>query len=182
MAGKWQARDLKLIDALDAMERRPFAGTAWRAIREGRSALAGHPSGGRWDPGTFDVIYLSLDPKGAMAELYFHLSRQPVFPSRNFSLHQIAVQARSVLRFDDLRDLGALGVESSAYSSLLYAPTQKIGDAAAFLGFDGIIAPSARWSCMNLVLFVDHLRPADLELVESSHIEWEKWREQATMD
>lgn len=171
-----QPRDLGLLDALEALERVPFEGSAWRAIREGRTPLVGHPSGGRWDPGTFDVIYTSLDPVGALAELYFHLSRQPVIPSRvDFHLHQLTIRTRSTLRFADLRDLEPLGVEASEYSTLLYERTQEIGDAAAFLGFDGIIAPSARSPSLNLVLFVDHLQPDDLELVESSRIDWRKW-------
>lgn len=170
-----QPRDLELLDALDALERTPYDGSAWRAIREGRSPLVGHPSGGRWDPGTFDVIYTSLDPEGALAELYFHLSRQPLFPSRPFHLHQLAVRTRSTLRFADLRDLQPLGVDPSEYSTLLYERTQEIGDAAAFLGFDGIIAPSARSPFLNLVLFVEHLQADDLELVDSSRIDWRKW-------
>lgn len=130
-----QPRDLELLDALDALERMPFQGPAWRAIREGRSPLVGHPSGGRWDPGTFNVIYTSLDPEGAVAELYFHLSRQPVFPSRaDFHLHQLTIRTRSTLRFADLRDLAPLAVEASEYSTLLYERTQEIGDAAAFRG------------------------------------------------
>ena len=171
-----QPRDLELLDALDALERAPYEGPAWRAIREGRSPLVGHPSGGRWDPGIFDVIYTSLDAEGALAELYFHLSRQPVFPSRvRFHLHQLAIRTRSTLRFADLRGLEPLGVEACECSSLLYERTQEIGDAAAFLGFDGIIAPSARSPTLNLVLFVDHLQPDDLELVDSSPIDWLKW-------
>jgi hypothetical protein len=31
--------------------------------------------------------------------------------------------------------------------------TQEIADSAYFLGFDGLIAPGARWACLNLVLF-----------------------------
>lgn len=40
---------------------------------------------------------------------------------------------------------------------------------------DGIIAPSARSPCLNLVLFVDHLQPDDLELVDSSRIDGQEW-------
>ena len=64
MAGR-RARDLKLLDALDALPRIPFEGTAWRAVRERRDPLQGHPSGGRWDLGTFDVLYTSMEPNGA---------------------------------------------------------------------------------------------------------------------
>ncbi|MBM3574071.1 MAG: hypothetical protein FJX52_17180 [Alphaproteobacteria bacterium] len=36
----------------------------------------------------------------------------------------------------------------------------EIAEAACFLGFDGLIASSARWDCLNLVLFTGRLPPA----------------------
>ena len=47
-----------------------------------------------------------------------------------------------------------------------------------FLGFDGIIAPSARWSCEAIVLFLDILSLDDIERVSQAPIEWTAWREQ----
>ena len=176
MKNPWTARDHVLLDALDRLPRSPFAGPVWRAIVDGRDPLVGFPSNGRWDPGVFDVIYYSLTSNGALAELYFHLSRQPVFPSKSFSLHQVRVQARATLRFANLSELEGLGVEVGQYSEILYRRTQEIGDAAHFLGFDGIIAPSARADAHNLVVFVDRLELDDLELESSSAIDWSGWR------
>jgi RES domain len=172
MAGR-RARDIELLDALDALPRVPFEGTVWRAVREGRDPLQGHPSGGRWDPGTFDVLYTSMEPDGAIAEIHFHLSRQPVFPSRlAFGLHEIAVPTTKTLRFVDLSALAPLGVDAAQYGDVLYGRTQAIGDAADFLGFDGLIAPNARWPCENLVIFTDRLAPVDLEVLAVATIDW----------
>lgn len=110
--------------------------------------------------------------------MHFHLSRQPVFPSTvEFSLSEIEVTTRETVMLGDLSDLEPLGVEPGRYSSILYERTQEIGDAAAFLGFDGIIIPSARWDCLNLVIFCDSLTPHDLVLRSSSTVGWEDWRE-----
>lgn len=57
-----------------------------------------------------------------------------------------------------------------------YKRTQAIGDAAFFLGFDGILAPSARWNCRNLVVVCDRFAPADLTVVESVPVDWNDWR------
>jgi hypothetical protein len=177
MAGR-RARDIGLLDALDALPRIPFKGTVWRAVREGRDPLQGHPSAGRWDPGTFDVLYTAMEPDGAIAEIHFHLSRQPVFPSRlMFRLHAIAVRTRKTLRFADLSALARLGVDGARYGNVLYNRTQAIGDAADFLGFDGLIAPNARWPCQNLVIFTDRLAPADLEARSARPIDWTAWRQ-----
>jgi RES domain-containing protein len=177
-----KARDLELLDALDALERTPFQGTAWRAAREGRDPAQGHPSAGRWDPGTFDVLYTDLEPEGAMAEIHFHLSRQPVFPSKiRYHLHELAIRTRRTLRLADMRALAALGVDHSRYREILYARTQEIGDAAHFLGFDGILAPSARWPCLNLTLFTDRSAPEDLSIIGSQPVDVAAWRQRRSI-
>ena len=170
-------RDRALLDALDAFDRVPYGGETWRVVREGRDPLQGSASGGRWDPTLFDVLYTSLDRDGAVAEVHFHLSRQPVFPSKiRHGLHRIRVRTRKTLRLPDLNVMVSLGVDPGRYREILYEPTQAIGDAAYFLGFDGIIAPNARWSCDNLILFTDQIAPDDLEVIESSKVDWIEWR------
>jgi len=173
-----RARDLALLDALDAHAGVSFEGDVWRIVREGRDVLQGYPAGARLDPGTFDVLYTSLERDGALAEIHFHLTRQPVFPSRLRSvLHRIAVRTERTLRLADLAAVERLGVSREAYAGLSYERTQEIGDAAAFLGFDGILAPSARWPCQNLVLFPDRLRPNDLAVRHSEPVDWQAWRD-----
>lgn len=180
MPGAQKPRDPALLDALDAFDRVRYSGETWRAVRNGRDPLQGSASGGRWDPTLFDVLYTSLAPDGAIAEVHFHLSRQPVFPSRiRYALHRIKVRTSKTLRLPDLNSMVPLGVDPTRYREMLYEPTQVIGDAAYFLGFDSIIAPNARWSCNNLILFIDQIAPADLEVVESSDINWSEWRKKA---
>jgi RES domain-containing protein len=172
-----RARDLELLDVLDAHAGVSFSGDVWRVVREERDVLQGYPAGARWDPGSFDVLYTALAPEGALEEIHFHLSRQPVFPSKIRSvLHRITVQTKRTLRLADLQAIEALGVTAETYVSLDYGRCQEIGDAAAFLGFDGVLAPSARWPCQNLVLFSDSYAPGDLQVVESSPVDWADWR------
>ncbi len=170
-------RDPALLDALDAFDRVPYAGETWRTVRDGRDPLQGSVSGGRWDPTLFDVLYTSLDPDGAVAEVQFHLSRQPVFPSKiRYGLHRIKVRTAKTLRLPNLDAMVPLGVDPARYREILYEQTQAIGDAAYFLGFDSIIAPNARWSCDNLILFTDQIALADLEVIESRKVNWTEWR------
>jgi RES domain-containing protein len=183
MSDARRARDLDLLDALEALERVRVDSTVWRAVRKGCDPLSGSATAGRWDPGTFDVLYTALERDGAIAEMHFHLSRQPVFPSKvDFTVTEIAVRTMRTLKFADLNELKPLGVNVKDYAKVLYRRTQEIGDAAAFLGFDGIIAPSARWDCHNLVIFSDQVRPDDLELIESSVIDFAAWRRESALD
>ena len=177
MPGARTPRDPALLDALDAFDRVRYAGDTWRVVRHGRDPLQGSASGGRWDPTSFDALYTSLNPDGAVAEVLFQLSRQPVFPSRiRYGLHRIKVRVTKALKLPDLDAMVPLGVDPARYREILYAPTQAIGDAAYFLGFDSIIAPNARWSCNNLIVFTDQIAPTDLEIIESSEINWTDWR------
>ena len=74
------------------------------------------------------------------------------------------------------------GVEAEKYSGVLYEKTQIIADAAAFLGFDGIIAPNARWKCLNLIIFSDRISPQDLALRSSTLIDWDVWKRKHVSD
>jgi len=176
-----RARDIALLDALDAHPGVSFAGSVWRIVRRERDVLQGYKSGARWDPGTFDVLYTSMAREGALEEIHFHLSRQPVFPSKIQSvLHEISVQTRRTLKLADLAAVTALGVNPESFVSLNYSRTQEIADAADFLGFDGIIAPSARWPCHNLILFTDKFSPTDFSILSSENVDWSIWRSQRT--
>ena len=172
-----RARNLDLLDALDKCERIAIEGVVWRVVREGRNPLSGYASRGRWDTGQCDVLYTAFEPDGAIAEIYFHLSRQPVFPSNaQFTLNEIAIKTQTTLRFVNLRELIPFGVEVSEYPGILYEKTREIADAAYFLGFDGIISPNARWSCLNLVVFTGCIRPENRALISTSIVDWEEWK------
>ncbi len=75
-------------------------------------------------------------------------------------------------------DLATLGVDLARYGERDYDRTQKIGAALVFLGFDGLIAPSARWPCDNLMIFGDnHALTEKLEVVGEELFEWRVWAE-----
>jgi RES domain-containing protein len=172
-----KARDLKLLDAVDAAPRKTFKGDVWRVARQGRDALNGSRIPARWNPGTFDALYTSLAANTALSEIYFHLARQPVFPSKlQSSLHRIAVDVSELLLLNTLDELSRLDVDSSGYNGLDYTRTQDIADAAYFLGFHGLIAPSARASGLNLILFVDKIDLGALSVAATEPVDWPVWR------
>jgi hypothetical protein len=173
-----RARDYELLDALGALTPEPFEGTVWRTTHDERDPLQPSNALGRWSPGDIDVLYTSLEADGARAEVYFHLSRQPVFPSQViYLLYKLTVKTKETLRFVDVEALSALGVDKDRYSEILPGRTQEIADAALFMGFDGLIVPSARWKCHNLVIFTDKICFDDIEVHKIEEINWEEWRD-----
>lgn len=168
-----------MLDALDAIAPTSFEGDVWRIARQGRDALRGSTAQGRWGPdGAFEVLYTSLERDGALAEIGYRLTLEPVWPSRlAHELHRIAALADRTLRFADISALQPLGVDPARYESLDYAATQAIAAAAHFLEFDGLLVPSARAPCLNLVIFLDRLGPScRLGVRESSAVDWDAWR------
>ena len=175
-----KARDHALLDAIDGFERIDFSKPVWRVARESRDPLQGGRSPSRWCIGTFDVLYTSLERDGALAEVYDLLSSQPVWPSKMKTfVHSVSVRMSEVLRIPDLKTLSTLGVDLSRYREREYSRTQEIADAAYFLGFTGIIVPSARWQCSNLIVFTDRVPPSDIHIIETedSPIDLRRWRE-----
>ena len=90
-------------------------------------------------------------------------------------VHRIRVQADNTLTLI-VADLLKLEVDMTLYKSHNYLRTQEIGDAVAFLECDGLIVPSARWSCDNLVLYTEnHKLDNELAVVATEQIDWRAW-------
>jgi RES domain len=63
-----------------------------------RDPLVGNDAGGRWHPAnSFEALYTSLEADGSLAEMYYHLSRAPVFASSHMRLHRLRVQTKKLV-------------------------------------------------------------------------------------
>jgi hypothetical protein len=174
-----RVHDRSVLDALEKLDPEPFDSDVWRVARKGRDPLRGSAANGRWGaPGELEVLYTSEQRDGALAEVGFRLSLEPVWPSLiQHQIHILAVQAERTLRLVDMRELAGLGVDISRYETFEYGATQAIAAAAHFLEFDGMLVPSARLACLNLVLFIDRVsQTGRLQLVSSEDVDWSDWR------
>jgi hypothetical protein len=124
------------------------------------------------------VLHTALEADGALSEIYFHVSRgQPIFPSRiRHELCELSAKTERTLILAGMDDLVSLGVEKEKYHQILYKRTQDIAATAAFMGFDGIIAPGTRYVCNNLVLFLDNYNLEDIEVASKLPVDWTEWR------
>jgi len=178
-------RDPDLLERLGSFPTEAFDGEVFRITRRNLDPVAPSTAGGRWmQRGGAAVLYTSLIREGALAEISFHWGRLTPLPSRPALLHRLGVTAKSTLRLI-LADLGTLGLDTGSYQTgdhadmqRVYEQTQRIGDAVAYLGCDGLLAPSARWACENLVLFTEN-HGTDmsnaLEVLESEECDWLAW-------
>jgi RES domain len=179
MSSGGRVHDRLVLDALEKLDPEPFDSDVWRVTRKGRDPLRGSSANGRWGaPGELEVVYTSELRDGALAEVGFRLSLEPVWPSLiQHQIHILAARVERTLRLVDMSELENLGVEISRYETFEYGATQAIAAAAHFLEFDGMLVPSARFACANLVLFADRVaHTGHLQLVSSEDVDWLDWR------
>jgi RES domain-containing protein len=179
MTGFERVHDRAILDALESLSSEKFTGELWRVTRKGRDALRGSSAKGRWSPvGEFEVLYTSLEREGALAEIGYRLSLEPVWPSQlQHEIHSIDAHTERTLRFADLAQLAPLGVDVARYESFDYTACQAIAAAAYFLEFDGLIVPSARAPCSNVVVFMDRMTDNNrLDVRTSEAVDWASWR------
>ena len=173
--------DQDLVDLLAESRTDPFTGEVFRATRMAADPTAPSISGGRWAPPPGDgpgiyVLYTSLNRDGAIAEVASFLAGLTPIPGpRPIKVTRLAATIARTLRLA-FTDLTALGVDLNRYGERDYNRTQQIGAALAFLGLDGLIAPSARWSCDNLMIFGEnHALTEKLDPLSEEKIDWRAW-------
>ena len=176
--------DPDLADRLSTFATQPFNGEVFRATAAKADPVAPSLYGGRWarpqnrDPGT-NVLYTSMERNGALAEMASFLADLTPIPGpRKIKVTQLAVTTSHTLRLVRA-SLDDLGIDMNRYGERDYARTQEIGSTLAWLGLDGLIAPSARWACENLMIFTDnHTLGEKLEPLHEELVEWRQWAQQ----
>lgn len=156
-------RESALIDALESVEPQKYDGLVWRSVKEHRDPTTCFSSQGRWDDGSFEVLYTSETKTTAIEERFFHIYYgQPLIPSKvRFRLFSLHVRLEHVLDLCDFHYLATLGIDTSLFGQLSYRyrtkeyeRSQDVAEVCAFLGADGILVPSARVDTeRNLVVF-----------------------------
>jgi hypothetical protein len=180
--GSW-VHDPELVEKLAAFDQTPFKGLVWRATGCSRDPMAFSYNGGRWAPPSSitstPVLYTSFEKEGAIHEMASWLALLTPAPSKPIMVHSLRVTARSVIRLE-LSHLASLGVNVQEYEERNYAAmdefppskSQEIGAALSFLGVDGLIVPSARFACDNLVLFDNQTNQIEIEEVGAEIVNW----------
>lgn len=168
--------DPRLLDKLSRFSASTFDGEVYRATPLNLNPLSPSTAGGRWSPrSSVPVLYTSLERDGALAEISYHWSLLDPIPTKPVALHRIRTSARQTVRISE-SSLGELGVELGRIGEIHYKLTQDIGAAVAFLGHDGLIIPSARWRCENLILFAENSSlEATLQVLDTEEIDWRNW-------
>lgn len=169
-----------LLDRISAYDPIRFDDTCYRATRRSLDPLTPSLAGGRWMvPQYRSVLYTSCTRTGAISELAFHLAQQSPLPTKPILVHPLTYSSKNTLRLARPH-LEGLGIEWNRFSEVDYALTHQIGAVAAFLQYDGLIVPSARCNCENVIIFTDNEGP-DTRVAtvgEMEEVDWLSWARQ----
>jgi hypothetical protein len=173
--------DQGLVDHLSRLRVERFEGEVFRATGVSANPLASSVMGGRWAPSAQDgfdvpVLYTSFEWDGAVAEVVSYLVELTPLPlSRPLKVSRLGVSTAKTLRLARV-NLESLDVDMNRYGERDYRQTQNIGAVLAFLELDGLIAPSARWSCDNLMIFTANSSLNErLEVIDAEEVRWQSW-------
>jgi hypothetical protein len=127
-------------------------------------------------PDLTPTLYTSCVADGAMAEIVHYWRQLTPMPSKPVTLHELRLHTKKSLRLGR-PDLEGLGVNWATFATGSIERTQAIGAAVAHLEYDGLIAPSARWACDNVMLFMTNHDGLDdsLVVVRSEDVDWRDW-------
>ena len=179
--------DPELIDQIEKLPTTRFDGAVFRATGMKADPTAFSASGGRWaapeiEEGGFSILYTSLEAQGAIAEVASYLALLTPVPRKPLRLHRLDVSVEKALKIV-VGDFDALGIDTRTYKQRNYDRTQRVGAAINFLELDGLLAPSARWECDNLMIFASrHSMDSKLVISDSEDITFAEWIKLAQSD
>jgi RES domain-containing protein len=152
----------EVANVLGSLKSSSWSGTVYRMMLGENPPDRENTQGARWNPPDLAAIYTSLKPETAIAEVEYNLARQPrpVRPDLRKTLYELSVALGAVVDLSSvLPDLERLGIGRDQLFSDDMKISQEIGRAIAWLGFDGLLVPSARADGMNLVIYPSRATP-----------------------
>lgn len=128
--------------------------------------------GGRWNaPDGTATIYLASPEVTCRAEARRLIDSQGVtrvrFPR---VIHTVSVDRLRVVDLSEATLLASVGLSIEDVEADDWSPCQRVGDAVAFLGYEGLVAPSATGSGIVIVAFGPRLSLSQLIVLDSSEL------------
>ena len=148
-----------LLDRLQAAAASPWQGRAFRHMFADYPPDAENTRGARWNPAEVAAVYTSLTRDGVIAEANHQIALQPLPPRVKRTVYEIDIALTSVVDLTGSEALVSLDLASDDIAGDDMTACQQIGGAAAWLGRDGVLVPSARSDAVNLVIFAANREP-----------------------
>ena len=168
-----------LYRVLDELGPSHIDGVFFRHTGPNRDPLSGAGAslmGGRWNPPGIETLYLARPLATCRAEFHRMAAGQGSGP-QSFLPRMVHTVAITDLKVADLTVEGAIAAVGLSTEALTgpFEPCQLVGDAAATLGLEGVLAPSAADNGEVLAVFLRHTHSSELTVLRSERVENEQW-------
>ncbi len=169
--------DPQLLARVDALDPLALSTQAFRHVAHDRHPLSGTGArlhGGRWNPpDSFATLYLALERPTTVSEFYRLAARQGRAPEDFLPrrMYRYEVSLGAVLDLRDPTARASVELGEAELRSNDAAKCRQIGEAAHYLGLEGILAPSAAGEGTVLAVFFDRLH-ADSQIRDIDHEPW----------
>jgi RES domain-containing protein len=155
-----------LLDILQTAAVSTWEGTVYRHMFGAHGPARGNTTGARWNEPPLEAIYTSCERDTALAEAEYYLAAQPLRPKAKRVLYTIRVSVKTVLDLTAPDILDRLGITPAILQGDDHSPCRLIGNAANWLGHDGLLVPSARRAGgTNLVIYQQDLSANDFKVL-----------------
>lgn len=163
--------DPELLDRLRQLGSETWKGVVYRHMLAGYDPLRQNTRGARWNPPGTGAIYTSLNRTTALAEAEHQLAVQPLRPRGERRLFRIRVELKHTIDLTDRQLLQEFGITPEILAGDDLSACQRLGGAVSSLAHDGLLAPSARASGSNLVIFpLNQKAEAEFTIIDSESI------------
>ncbi|HEV7242714.1 MAG TPA: RES family NAD+ phosphorylase [Thermoanaerobaculia bacterium] len=143
-----------MLDILQTAGVSAWEGTVYRHMFGALSPAHSNTTGARWNPPPLEAIYTSCERETALAEAEYSIASQPLRPKAKRTLYTIRVSLQNVVDLTAPGLLPLLGITDDVLSGSDQSSCRLIGAAVNWLGYDGLLVPSARCGGgTNLVIY-----------------------------
>jgi RES domain-containing protein len=156
-----------LLQALDDLGAVPWSGEAYRETAPQYPAISGSGAsaiGGRWNPVGVSTIYLATPVEACVAE-FMRRAKGQARGVQSFlprDLHVISVRELQVVDLTGERARVSVGIRLVDIEDVDRSACQQVGEAAHYLGFQGVLAPSATHVGLVLACFERNIQRGQL--------------------
>jgi RES domain-containing protein len=163
---------LEMLDTLQSAAMSAWQGIVYRHMFGSHPPARVNTEGARWNAPGLAAIYTSCERETALAEAEYYISLQPLRPRAKRTLFTIRVSLHKVIDLTARDLLSRLGVTEDVLSGINQGPCRTIGAAVSWLGYDGMLVPSARRHAgTNLVIFQSDPATNAFEVINEEVIE-----------
>lgn len=160
-----------MLDLLQSAAESDWEGTVYRHMFGSQPPARANTAGARWNEPNLAAIYTSCERETALAEAEYYISLQPLRPRAKRTLFTIHVSLKKVIDLTAADLLAQLGISDDVLAAFDHTPCRKVGAAVDWLGYKGLLVPSARRrGGTNLVIYQQDLLSESFEVTAEEEI------------